>query len=98
MSTHLETAQLFAYRIASQVPVPGPADAPQELKDKASAILGFVFWGVGALAVVAVMAAAAAMFFAHRNGTASEHGKTIGMIALGCALASGASGFVNFLM
>lgn len=98
MNAHLETVQLAAYRIVSQVPDVGPADAPAELKEKVSQFLGFVFFGVGALAVAAVMGAAVSMFFAHRNGTASEHAKTLGFIALGCAIAASASGIVRWLM
>lgn len=98
MIAKLESIQLLAYQVITQVPVPGPAVAPPELQAKGTAVLGFILWGVMLLAVVGVLVCAGTMVVAHRRGSWDEHGAKLGALILGCVLAGAASGVVSFLM
>jgi len=60
-------------------------------------LVGWVSWGVTALAVVGLMMVAGTLMIAHRRGDVSQHGAALGAVFSGCILAAPAGPIVAAL-
>ncbi|MGW2793579.1 hypothetical protein ACWC9H_27120 [Streptomyces sp. NPDC001251] len=88
-----ETVRPFL--VLADAPVPKSTNPPGTVVGNVNTILGWVLWGVSALAVVGILIVAAKMFTSFRTGEGSEHMGMLGKVLAGCILAASAGPLVN---
>lgn len=95
MTSPLLQAQV-ALTVGAQAP--NPAAEPPPGSEAFLDLLNWAMWIVLGLGVLGFLICAGALMVQHSRGTMGEHGGKIAMVAVGCIIASSATGMVNMLI
>jgi hypothetical protein len=89
-------AAMTAHLSIGVVPDPAP-QAPQQIKDKIDALLGFLRYGVIAACVAGVFMVAGKAALAHRRGELSDVMGHLGAVLAACLLVASGSALVGWM-
>lgn len=70
---------------------------PPGVEAKVNAVLGWVMWAGGAVAILGFMLAGIMLILSNNSGQANESTRWVGRVAMGAILIAGAAGLAKFI-